>query len=790
MLFSYKLLSSLVDLNNINVKELVDKLTFSGFEVENYHPLAYGDHLVVGKVIKCEKHPDSDHLHLLKVDVGNEILDIVCGAKNVKEGIKVIIAKDGANLKAISKVIKAGYILNHVSNGMCCSLVELGVEKSLLSLEDQTGIHILDDDAKVGDENVLEYLGLDDYILDINILPNRPDCLSHLGLAREISCLFKRDFISIPSFDFKKENSNYQIINETDKCDLFNFIELDLNEYKKTPKKIVQFLRACGIKSINLLVDIGNFSMLLSGQPVHMYDLDKVQGKKLYVSDNKEGEFVGLDEKIYKLEKGDITISDENGLICLAGVLGSKKVEVDENSKHIGIELAHFYHASIRHTSTRLGLASDSSSLFVKGVNPYLNEEAISLIMNIFNTEKIDYTYKGYSSFSTIKELQGSYSFSLAKLNSRLGSSFTLDFIKDILNQYHLSYDILPTGEGKIFLNKYRLDLLEQCDIEEEVYRNNIDSSNYKSDISKMPVIYQNLSLEQTNVKRIENTLVNLGLSQIISFTLISEKMDKSLRVFDDKVSYKLLNPLTNDHEYVRSDLLSSIYEVIEYNLARKRGDMALFEVSDVNLSSNEYKKYLSFGLVGFKHSQELIDAKKYDFFDAKGIFESIMNTLGLDEKRYTLVPTKNKNFHPYKAADVLIGKKLVGTFGHLSPMYFKEDMVLGELDLTYLFTQRVSKLKCKPLSNLQEVRRDLAFKILDENVSFAKLLDAIRKSGGKYIQDVKIFDVFKKDGELSYAISLYLAKEDKSFTDEELNQLLNKIISEVTNKLKVELKN
>lgn len=791
MVFSYNLLSKLVDLSSISVEDLVNRLTFSGFEVEGYSKVGEASNLVVGKVLSCEAHPDSDHLHVLKVDVGqNGVLDIVCGAPNVKKDQKVIIAQVGAILPRINLTIRKGEIRGKVSNGMCCSLIELGVDKNLLDEENATGICVLDDSFNVGDTNILERLGLDDYALDINILPNRPDCLSHLGLAREISSLFNTKLYPIDSFDFEKKLSSYKVNSTSNKCKLFNFVELNVEHNIKSPLDLVSYLRTCGIRTISLIVDLGNLSMLLTGQPLHMYDLDKLDGDLLEVRDDIEQKVVALDEKEYSIIKDDLVVCDKNkNVMCIAGINGTSKVKVDENTTHIGIEAANFYYANIRHTSNRLGLASASSNLFIKGVNPYLGKYNLDVTMSLFNKYLPNFNYLGYSTYNNVDKLEGGFNFSVDKLNHHLGSNFSVDKVKSILDNFYLNYDLDSNGKGIVYFDKFRLDLINQCDIDEEVYRtNSIDTSLYKYSVDNMPQMFATLSENQLKEKKIRQVLVENGLNQVISYSLVNAKLDRQLRIFDNEESYKLLNPITEDHMYIRSDLLSSLYNVANYNIDRKNEDLALFEISNIDTLKGN-RQYLAFILAGEIHNQDMINKHTANFFDAKGIFENITQIIGLDEKRYTLVRSKNSNLHPYKSADVYIGKNLVGSFGHLNPQYYSKDMVVCELDLQALINQKTSKLKCKPLNNLQPIRRDLAFKILDSEVTCSSIISEIKRSAGKYVLDVKIFDVFTKNNETSYAFAIYLIKEDKSFTDDEINSILNNIISSVTKKLKVELK-
>ncbi len=781
MIFSYKLLKSLVDINDLSIDELVNKLTFSGFEVEGYKKVAQASDVTCGEVISCEPHPDSDHLHVLKVNIGTDILDVVCGAKNVFKGARVILAKVGCKLPAINETIKKGVIRGKVSNGMCCSLVELGVDKASLSEEDLNGIHLLSKDIPLGCNDLLERLNLDDYSIDINILPNRPDCLSHLGLAREISSLFNRKLLNLDSFNLTNKESSYFISSLTDKCDKFLFSEVTLNQESKTPNEIVQFLQTCGQRSVSLLVDLGNFFTILTGQPIHLYDLDKVEGKKLVVVDDFNGPFVALNDNSYNLKNGDIVIRDEKKACCLAGVMGGKDVAISSNSSHIGIEVAHFYHASIRHTSNNLGLSSFSSSLFVKGVNPYLLEENLSYFLALLKKYVNDFVYLGTSKFDKVKPLTGGFDFSLEKLNHRLGASYSKEEVFDLLKRFNLTYE-----NGKILFNKYRLDLVEQCDIDEEVFRS-LKQDPINISLKDLPITIGSLTYEQKTIREIKNNLIAHDLNQIITFTLVSKKLDNELRVFNNNESYKLLNPLTEEHEYVRSDLLSSLVQAINYNLDRKEDNFGLFEVSTIDTKQGNHI-YLSLGLVGKKLNRELVNAEDYNFYDLKGLVEEIFALCNLDEKRYMLVRSKNENFHPYKSADIFIGKTLVGTFGYLNPKLKIGELLVGELDLGFMLSQKSSKFKAKPLSSLQPIRRDLAFK-LNGDVSSSQIISEIKKAGGNKISKIQTFDVFNKDNVTSYAYAIYLVNEEKSFTDDEINQILDKIIKQVTGKLKVELR-
>lgn len=781
MKFSYKLLSTLVDLSSCSVDELVNKLTFAQFEVEGVEKAASASSLVIGQVTYCEKHPDSDHLHVLKVNCGQEgVLDIVCGAPNVAKGKKVIVALPGCELKAIDVTIKKGVIRGFESNGMCCSLSELGVSKESQSEEDLAGIHLLDDDAPIGERNVLGYLGLDDTILDINILPNRPDCLSHIGLAREISTLINAKLLFDVSSDLPQVKQTIKVTSSTPSCDKFLLAEVTNLSKGETPKEVVNYLRSLGIRPVSKIVDLGNYAMLLTGQPLHMYDLDKVEGD-LEVVSNYQGKILALNDKEYDVIEGDIVIKDKVKPCCLGGVMGLKSVEVDDSTSHIGIEAAHFYHADIRHTSSRLGLVSDSSQLFVKGTNPYLLEENFNYTLKLLKEFFPEAEIKGLSIYNKVEDLKGSYPFSIERLNKRLGSCYPQEVVLDVLNRLHLSFD------GKeIKKNKYRLDLVEQCDIDEEVFRLS-DQKYIDISLNNMPITSGELNPRQLKIRKVRETLIQAGLNETITYTLINDKLNKELRVFNNE-SFKVLHPLSDDHLYVRSDILSSLAQAINYNKARKHSDLALFEISPVD-TPNGHHTYLSIGLNGFKSEQGVLRTRKYDFYDLKGLLIRVMDTLGFNDRRYSLIRSKNSSFHPGRSADILIGKKVIGTFGETMPKGEYANMYLLELDLEEVVNQHSSKFKMQQISLIQPIRRDLAFVLLDENVTSADIIREIKKAGGKYLLDVQVFDIFNKDGITSLAFALTLVREERSFTDDEINSLLNTIILNVTHTLKVKLK-
>jgi len=423
MLVSVKKLNEYVDIKDIDASSLAKGLTFAGVEVEEMVTLASATNLVIGEILTCENHPDSDHLHVLNVNLGEKygVNQIVCGAPNARKGLKVIVARPGAKLPQIE--IKPSVIRGVESNGMCCSLVELGVDIKYLNEYQTKGIEELPRDAPVGEENVLGYLGLDDTILSLNVLANRPDLLSIYNVAREVGAIFSRK-VNIPVVEHKADFvTDLKVGSDTDKCSQFSGCEIRGIVTKPSPKYVQEFLMAEGVRSINNIVDIGNYVMLLTGQPLHMYDADKLTKKELIAKSDYSGEFIALDENKYELNEGDIVITTDNKPMCLGGVMGSLECAVDENTKNIYIEAASFDSASIRRTSLRLGLVSESSQRFVKGTNHFQSEEVIALASELCRELAEAKEVSNIVTYQKEEKKQQVVKTSINKINNRLATS-------------------------------------------------------------------------------------------------------------------------------------------------------------------------------------------------------------------------------------------------------------------------------------------------------------------------------------------------------------------------------
>ncbi|MGM9873530.1 MAG: phenylalanine--tRNA ligase subunit beta [Bacilli bacterium] len=797
MLVSLKALSKYVDLKDLTPSQIADGLTFSGVEIEEFHQLANATNLVIGEIIECEMHPDSDHLHVLKVDLGNKygVNQIVCGAPNARKGLKVIVAREGAILPG--GTIKKGIIRGVESNGMCCSLLELGVESKYLTDKQINGIEELDASAPVGEENVLSYLGLDDVVFDAKILANRPDLLSIRNFAKEVSAVFKLKFKD-EQFSIKSNIKNsFFISSKTNKCSQFASREIKNIVIKPSPKWIQDILMASGIRSINNIVDIGNYVMLMTGQPLHMYDIDKLNKKELYASSSYSGDFVALDEKTYSLYEGDIVICSDGEVMCLGGVMGSLKCAVDENSKNIAIESASFDGASIRRTSSRLGLVSESSQRFVKGTNhfqaEYVIDFATQLIIELCEGKEISdiVNYQSEEYKENIIET------SVKDINKLLSTNFTFEQIKDVLVRLFFTVESTDSDALTIKVPSFRIDVESKADIAEEVIRI-LGYDNVESKMMKFDTTVGQLSPINEKINLIRNYLINNGFDECLTYSLISKKEVELFSELFNQEFVSVLHPLTDEHEVMRTSLTNSLCKCAEYNVARQNKNLSLFETSVISYK-NGYSHHLSVVMVGGRLNQGYLSKMKYDFYDAKGIFEDIAQILGIDNSRFKF--EKNdvmKELHPGRSAILNVQGKKIGFIGELHPNmnkvydFNKLPVVVLEINLDELLSLKVSLNKMQQFSRFPSVTRDMSLLVM-KNIEVKDIIRTIKSVGKGLVSDAYVFDVYEGENIdmnlKSVAISVVFTSNEHTLEEKEVNLLEDKIKFELNKTFKAVLR-
>ena len=796
MLVSLKNIRQYVNLDGLTAEEIANGLTFAGVEVEEIRTLASGTNLVIGEIKTCEKHPDSDHLHILNVDLGKYgEQQIVCGAPNARAGLKVIVARVGAKLPGGE--IKAGVIRGVASNGMCCSLLELGVDSKYLSEYQQAGVEELPIDAPVGEDNVLGYLGLDDEVLNLKVLANRPDLLSLYNVAREIGAIFSREVkIPEPTADVNFQTA-LKVGSDTKSCSQFSGKEIKNIKVKESPKWMQEYLMAMGVRSINNIVDIGNYVMLVTGQPLHMYDADKLPASELTARDDYDGDFVALDEKTYKVIPGDIVISCKGKPMCLGGVMGSLECAVDEKTTHIYIEAASFDGATIRHTSSRLGLASESSSRFVKGTNHFQSERVLNLVANLIKELCEGKEFSNIVMYQAEKYEEKKIPSSVKRINGRLGTEFSAEQIKAALERLHFKVEM--KGEDFVAtVPSWRLDVTCDADLSEEVIRL-LGFENVKSILPTLDTKLGALTLEQDRLKNIRFTLLDKGLDECVTYSLISKKEENLFNLLNNEEHYKILNPLTDEREIFRTHILHSLLKVATYNVARQNRDLALFETAHM-ISKSSHSTHLAIVLVGKEERRGAMEAIPYDFYHMKGLVESLMDILGIESSRYKFERNTQHldELHPGKSAEIYFQNQIIGRFGELHPNQIaaydlgKTSAVVLEMNLDSILSAKVSITKMAPISRFPSVSRDLAL-VVNKDVVARDLIKAIKVTGKGLVSEAQIFDVYEgehiQEGKKSIAISVTYSSDDHTLTEKEITEMENRIKFELTKQFHAELR-
>ena len=763
---------------DVDVKTLAEDMTSVGNEYDSAEKFINATNLVVGEVLECEMHPDSDHLHVCKVNVGEEVLQIVCGAPNVRKGLKVIVALPGAVLPG-DFVIKQGVIRGVESNGMLCSMAELGLDNKFLKKEDKEGIHELPQDAKPG-QDPIKLMEMDDSVIDFELTANRGDLLSIIGMAYEIGAIYNK---KVKDIDLTHGNSNedindsFKVEVNTDNCSMFLAKKVENVVIKESPDFIKNRLMASGIRPINNVVDISNYVMLETGQPLHFYDADTLPGM-LEVRMANEGEkLTTLDEIERTLSKEDIVISDGKRAIGLAGVMGGLDTEITDDTKNIIIEAAIFDSVKIRKTSKEI-LRSEASTRFEKGLSPDRTIMAIERSCNLlekYADAKIvgGIVKKDYIDWNEDKR---KITVSFEKINKVLGTVISKMDIQDVFTKLGFEYEV--NGENIVVkVPRRRIDISIAEDLIEEVGRiygvNNIEG--------KLPELPMKKGSYNKTEREIRNKMIDLGLNETLSYILVNDK-EAVKYTTDDFEPIPLLDPMTEERNTLRYSMIPSLVKIYEYNKAHNQKDISIFEIA-----KGFYKKQEEYGentklcvlMTGKRY--EGLREKNADFYDIKGVAEELLDFLGY-QGRYSFVQNVDmpKEFHPYQTAKISVNNDIVGIIGKLHPSLQKDDVYVLEINLDKLLDKKVGKMKYKEISKFPSVKKDLAV-IVDKDVEAEEIAKQIKKAAGSLLIDSKVFDVYTGEGieenKKSMAYSLEFGAQDRTLTDEEINAILEKII-------------
>lgn len=790
MLLPIKWLKDYVDFD-FDVKKLADGLSNSGSHVESVIIPSEGlDKIVVGKIEKIEKHPDADKLVICSVNVGDEVLQIVTGAPNVFEGAIVPVALHGSTVAGGVK-IKKGKLRGVESNGMLCSLEELGFDNSVIPKEARNGIFIFPEGTEIG-KSALETLFMDNDILELEITPNRPDCLSIMGMAVETAA----------SFDLKTKHKDIKIENEVDDfSDHFDDIVIETENCNRYYSKILKnikigpsplwlqaYLMQAGVRPISNIVDLTNFVMLEYGQPLHAFDLDSLKNKKIAVRMAKDGEeTVTLDGETRKLTSDDILITDGSEIIGLAGIMGGLDSEITEKTVNVLLEGANFNKENIRKTSRRLNLRSEASSRFEKGIDPNLAKTAVDRVCQLAEMLDIAEVVGGSKDVGDFDKAPKEIKLRLEKVNDLIGVDFTIDEVANILNRLEIETEV----KGDYLLAKIpsvRLDLGIEEDLIEEVARI------YGYDHVEPKKLRGTLTVGRKprfrNVEdRIKNLLIGLGYSEFMTYSFVSpSSYEKANYKEDEKNIIRILNPLGEDYSIMRTTIVPSMIDALAKNYVRGNENVGGFEIgntffpTDGELPAEKLKLTMGFYDLG-------------DFYYLKESIEKLLWYIGIEDLE---VRRKEVSFlHPGRSAEFILKGESLGVFGEVHPKVLenyglKKKAYVAELDFDKIVENTIGNYTYKELPKYPTMKRDFAF-VMDRDIDSVELEKISKKYGKELLESFKVFDIYQgeniEEGKKSVAFSLVFRAADRTLEDAEVTEICEKIVAEIESEIKAKLR-
>lgn len=777
-----------LDTDTLEPGSIVNDLTMSGTEVKKveYAGDRYKD-IVVGKIIDYSDHPDADKLSLCKVDIGSRKLDIVCGASNFKKEDKVAVALPGAKIKDIT--IKKSKIRGQLSEGMMCSEMELG-----LSSESQ-GIMILDESCRIG-ADFSKSVGLDDTVLELEITPNRPDCMSVIGIAREISALTGKKLI-IPDYDLNKKinlDSKFIIeIKDYSLCPRYSAkIFRNISDIE-SPHWIKNRLMLCDVRSVSLIVDLTNYIMLETGQPMHAFDKDLLFSDKIIVRNAVKKEKIKMiDDSVKILDEDALVIADEKKTVAIAGIMGGKDTEINQDTKNVLLESANFYGPSIMKTSKNIGLRSEASNRFEKKIDPMLTVFAIErfedMLKKVTGIEPEECIYDNYMK----KDRKRKVDLRVEKVNKILGKKIDKELISKILTKLKIDNTIKDNiVQATIPSFRYE-DLEREIDLIEEIARiygyDKLDP--IPTGVKEKRGKY---SFYQKTVRDIRQTLCDIGLDEVINYSFLSAGEIETFKLNleeEYKDSVALLNPITEDFKFLRSMLLPSLMKNIKDNINHNIKDLRIFEISKVFRKNNTNNLPLEINMLGIILTGNAVrkgwneKERPFDFYDLKGIMESLCMkyspgaSLGIEERSY-------KFFHPGISGNLKINGINMGMIGMIHPLLIEEteinqDVYYMELNIDIFINNIKETRNYKPIPAFPSIDIDLAI-VVDDKIKSEDITDEIKKSGTELLKKVRLFDTYSGEqidkNKKSIAYSLNFRDDSRTLKDTEIEIIVNRIL-------------
>ncbi len=795
MIVSLSWLKDYVNIDNIDREEFRNKLIMTGSNAEGVDKRCDEiSNVALVRINKIEPHPDAEKLVICTVDLGDEETVVVTGAKNMVVGDYVLLAKHNSRLPNGVK-IKKSKLRGVLSNGMFLSYEELGFEKSVIPKEYENGIITYKEPiCKLGESPMSNFM-LDDYIMDFEITPNRPDCLNMLGMAREVKASFNRDMVKLERFDFNLNlESHLKTVSSSnlDACKRFIGLEIEDVVIKESPQFIKSRLMAYGIRPINNIVDLGNFVMLETGQPVHCYDYDKLNGNLVADVLEKEAEVLCLDDENRIVPKGTIVIRDDKNIVAIAGIMGGKDSSVTENTTKIFLEVANFDATSIRLASKKLGLRSESSSRNEKGINSPLCIDAVERFAYLVEKFGMGKVNKKYFDFNEDDFTNPKIEISAERVNSLLGTEITTNEIISIFELLGFKVDKKDTLTVEI--PYYRTDILKDYDLIEEVAR--IYGYDKIPESEPTLSVKGGLNQHQTNRFKAYDVLTGLGYEEILTYSFIGpNSFDKINIPKDDKLrNYSAVkNPLGEEFSIMRPFLLSSILEIAEYNVKRKNKNLKFFEISSVfdhNINDENSAPIQGENLI------MLGEGEFSDYFKLKLDFEKLIKRMNIGKISYKK-SNAEVSYHSGRVADVFLNDEKIGVIGEVHPLVLKNYGIntrvsVVEVDFKKLSGSVNPDFKYNKLSKYPSATRDIAI-LVDKKITNGDIKELIEKTGTELLESVTLFDVYEGENidqaKKSMAYSLVFRDKNKNLEETEIVSVYEKILNELKNEFSAELR-
>jgi phenylalanyl-tRNA synthetase beta chain len=772
---------------DINVLELAKLFNLHSAEVDDAYKLVDASNLVVGYVTEKTQHPDADKLSVCQVDIGGEISQIVCGAPNVDKGQYVIVSKVGAVLPGNFKIKKAK-IRGIESNGMICSLAELGLDKKFV---DASGIHVISEDCKPGDDP-LEVLNLVDEVMSLDLTPNRGDLLSVMGVAYDAAAILNIPLtlkdVHIIECDIQNP---VDVKIATENCLSYYTRVLENVHIESSPQWLQNRLIAMGIRPINNVVDITNYVMMETGQPLHAFDYDKLETGRIVVRMAKENEeLVTLDEQVRVLNEQDIVITNGEKAVALGGVMGGLETEITQSTKRILLESAVFDPVHIRKTSNRLDLRSEASLRFERSVDPKRTELALERATQLFSELAGGTVLKGIQKVDHIDYTKRVIKTSAKQINDYLGLSLSKEDVKHILSR--LRFDFREENEELLVTAPTRRqDITTYQDLIEEIGR----IHGYDKLPLTLPktVSKGGLTDLQKFKRSLKHRLTGLGLSEAITYSLVKEERATEFSNEDVHLT-KVLMPMTQERSTLTLSPLVGLMDVLSYNKARKNFNVFLFELGK---RYDEKETEVIAGALMGKQRTNLVKGlnQSLDFYDVKGLLISLFNSLYLSHLEF--VPFKGyKNLHPGQSALIKNRDEVVGFIGKLHPQYEKQhdldNVFVFELEVLKLFNSQRKVKRVKEIVKYPQIERDIAV-VVEDHVTAKEILDVVKKTGKRMLLHSEVFDVYKgtplKTNEKSVAIKLIFGDPKKTLETKDVDTRVHEILGVLHKSLNASLR-